>query len=68
MSYNQIISKKTIGTIIKNGREITISVATKTSQWIRPDATVDAVGDAFAKAVEGYNGELPVDTKDVCVR
>lgn len=68
MSYNQIISKKTVSTIIKNGREVTISVATKTSHWIRPDVAVDAVGDAFTKAVEGYTGELPADTKDVCAR
>ncbi|KAE8143600.1 hypothetical protein BDV38DRAFT_231716 [Aspergillus pseudotamarii] len=68
MSYNQIISKKTVSKIIKNGREVTISVATKTSHWIRPDVAADAVGDAFTKAVEGYTGELPADTKDVCAR
>jgi hypothetical protein len=68
MSYNQIISKKTVRTIIKNGREVTISVATKTTKWTRPDVAVDAVGDAFTKAVEAYNGELPADTKDVCAR
>lgn len=68
MSYNQIISKKTVRTIIKNGREVTISVATKTTKWTHPDVAVDAVGDAFTKAVEAYNGELPADTKDVCAR
>jgi hypothetical protein len=68
MSYNQIISKKTVRTIIKNGREVTISVATKTTKWTRPDVAFDAVGDAFTKAVEAYNGELPADTKDVCAR
>jgi hypothetical protein len=57
-----------VRTIIKNGREVTISVATKTTKWTRPDVAVDAVGDAFTKAVEAYNGELPADTKDVCAR
>jgi hypothetical protein len=68
MSCNQILSKKTIGTIVKNGREIAISVATCTSKWIRPDVGVDAITNPFTAAVEDFKDELPGDTHDVCAR
>lgn len=68
MSYNQILSKKTVGTVVKNGREITISVATRTSKWFRLDIGVDAIANPFVAAVEDFKGELPEDTQDVCAR
>ncbi|KAE8146936.1 hypothetical protein BDV25DRAFT_43552 [Aspergillus avenaceus] len=68
MSYNKILSKKTVGTIVKNGKEITISVATRTEKWMRPDVAVDAIADPFTEAVDGFTGNLPENTKDICAR
>jgi hypothetical protein len=68
MSYNQILAKKTVKTIMKNGQQITLSVATRTSNWTRPEPAVDAIVDPFTKAVEAYAGQLPEDTKDICAR
>ncbi|KAF7594888.1 hypothetical protein BBP40_007922 [Aspergillus hancockii] len=43
-------------------------VTTRTSEWMRPDSAIDTIANAFTAAVNGYNGELPEDTKDVCAR
>jgi hypothetical protein len=53
---------------MKNGQQITLSVATRTSNWTRPEPAVDAIVDPFTKAVEAYAGQLPEDTKDICAR
>ncbi|KAL1979045.1 hypothetical protein VTN96DRAFT_7234 [Rasamsonia emersonii] len=63
-----IIAKKTIGTIVKNGQLITLSAATRTTHWMRPEIAVDAMKDSFAQAVEGYTGDSPEDTREICAR
>ncbi|KAK2803542.1 hypothetical protein FQN50_006977 [Emmonsiellopsis sp. PD_5] len=68
MSYNKILSKKVVDTFTRNGVPITISVATKTSKWTRPEGAVDAVAIPFAETVKGFSGTLPEGTEDVCAR
>jgi hypothetical protein len=68
MSYNQIIKKKVLGTITKNGKQITLSAALQTSQWTRPEFAADAMKNDFEKAVNGYTGQLPEDTTEICAR
>lgn len=61
-------SKKTVGTIIKNSTQVTISVATNTTKWMRPDVAVDAMADPFTRAVSEFPGQLPEDTREICAR
>lgn len=68
MSYNQIIRKKLLGTIMKNGKQIKLSAAVETSQWTRPEFAVDSMKDSFEKAVSGYTGKLPEDVTEICAR
>ncbi|PVH84036.1 hypothetical protein DL98DRAFT_528887 [Cadophora sp. DSE1049] len=68
MSYNQIVKKKLLGTITKNGKQITLSAALQTSQWTGPEFAADAMKNDFEKAVIGYTGPLPEDTTEICVR
>jgi hypothetical protein len=68
MSYNQIIKKKVLGTITKNGAQITLSAATQTSNWTRPEFAIDGLKDDFEKAVNDYTGPLPEDTAEICAR
>lgn len=68
MAYNKILSKKTIASIMKSGQEMTVSVATRTSTWMRPDVAANAIAEPFTKAVESFDGQLPADTKDICAR
>ena len=68
MSYNQIIKKKLLGTITKNGKQIKLSAALQTSQWTRPEFAADAMKNDFEKAVNGYTGQLPEDTTEICAR
>ncbi|KAK2798044.1 hypothetical protein FQN51_007969 [Onygenales sp. PD_10] len=42
MSFNRILTKKNVGSITKDGAPIVLSVATKTTQWDRPDALVES--------------------------
>jgi len=68
MSYNQIFKKKVLGTITKNGKQITLSAALQTSQWTRPEFAADAMKNDFEKAIDGYTEQLPDDTTEICAR
>ena len=68
MSYDQIIRKKVLGTITKNGKQITLSAATQTSNWTRPEFAIDGLKDDFEKAVNDFTGPLPEDTTEICAR
>jgi hypothetical protein len=50
MSYNQIIRKKVLGAITKNGKQTTLSAATQTSNWTRPEFAVDGLKDDFRES------------------
>ncbi|KAG5295560.1 hypothetical protein I7I50_08345 [Histoplasma capsulatum G186AR] len=68
MSYNKIISKKVVDSFTRNGVNITISVATKTSIWERPNLAVDTVAKPFSASLKSFTGTLPEGTADVCAR
>lgn len=68
MTFNQIINKKIVGKVIKDGAPITLSVATETSSWRRAEVAVGKVGDVLTKSVENWQEPLPNDTKEVCSR
>jgi hypothetical protein len=68
MSFNKIIAKKVIGTAIKDGAVVTLSVATKTSNWERPDIVADQVGSVLKRSLADWKDPLPTDTKEVCSR
>ncbi|KAE8557556.1 hypothetical protein TMatcc_005016 [Talaromyces marneffei ATCC 18224] len=68
MSFNKILAKKVVGTALKDGVNVTLSVATKTSHWERPEFVVDTVGDVLKKSVASWTERLPADTKEICSR
>jgi hypothetical protein len=68
MVFNQIIAKKVIGTAMKDGATVTLSVATQTSHWSRPETAVDKVGNTLTKSFQNWKEPLPNDTKEVCSR
>jgi hypothetical protein len=68
MSFNRVLAKKVVGTAVREGRNVTLSVATETSHWKRPDTAVDPVSKVLEKSLARYNQPLPTGTTDVCVR
>ena len=68
MSFNKILAKKVVGTALKDGVNVTLSVATKTSHWERPEFVVDTVGDVLKKSIASWTERLPADTKEICSR
>ncbi|OJD24285.1 hypothetical protein ACJ73_04358 [Blastomyces percursus] len=66
--YNRIIQKVSVGKVVQAGTEITVSVATKTSDWDRPVSVAQQQGPRFLEAVEEKKADLPAGTKDVCQR
>lgn len=65
---NKIVKKLPVGTIIKDGKSILLSVATETSDWKRTDAAALRVAPAFKTSVVKHTGPLPKDTQEICVR
>ena len=68
MSFNKILKRVPVGSIIKDGQEVTLSVATETSKWIRPESIAKGQGPGFKAAVEASKHLVPQGTKDVCQR
>jgi hypothetical protein len=68
MSFNQILAKKLVGTAVKNGATVKLSVATKTTHWTRPDFTADKVGAVLTKSLSNWKEPLPNDTQEICSR
>ncbi|KAI6710558.1 hypothetical protein JHW43_006913 [Diplocarpon mali] len=64
MSFNQVIKKKITGTAIKDGSRITLSVATTTTHWTRPDSAVAEVGTLLSRSVAAWQEQLPQDTTE----
>ncbi|KAK2746778.1 hypothetical protein FQN55_005505 [Onygenales sp. PD_40] len=68
MTYNQIVRKITVGKIIKAGKEITVSVATQTTSWVRHESVAQQQGERWLKTVDDLKDTLPEGTVDVCQR
>lgn len=68
MSFNRILKKVAIGSISNGGQEIVLSVATQTSDWLRPDSVALQQGSGFKSAVEVSKQLIPLGTKEVCQR
>lgn len=68
LSYNKVLKKVPVGTITKDGQEITISIATETTSWIRPTFIALIQGPGFQMAVQASMHLIPVGTKDICQR
>lgn len=66
MAYNHVLKKKFIGTTVREGQKLILSVATKTSLWERPDFAADISGATLTYSLSEYKGTLPKDTIEVC--
>jgi hypothetical protein len=68
MAYNQIIKKKAIDKLTKNGMEVVLSVATQTSEWTRADSVATGIGQRAAPIVQSSKTVFPTGTVEVCIR
>ena len=68
MSFNRILKKVSVGSTNKAGQEIALSVATQTSDWLRPESVALQQGPGFKSAVEASKQLIPLGTKEVCQR
>ena len=68
MSYNQILKRKAVGEITKNGMNIAFSVATQTTHWTRPESVAEEVGERANPIVQGSKTALPTGTVELCIR
>ena len=67
-TYNHIIKKKTLGTVISKGKTLVLSAATETDHWKRPDFIADKLKAPLEKAVESSPEEIPPWTDEVCAK
>ncbi|KAK2777828.1 hypothetical protein FQN53_002052 [Emmonsiellopsis sp. PD_33] len=49
------------------GRQLSF-VATKTTQWGRPDALVEPIGNSLTRSDTEWEGPVPEGTKEICAR
>ncbi|KAF1996577.1 hypothetical protein P154DRAFT_608330 [Amniculicola lignicola CBS 123094] len=68
MSFHGIVSKRIIGSLSRNGRQVTLSAATETDAWRRSDEMADKVGEILKTTVEKKPEQLPADTQQVILR
>lgn len=69
MSVNKIVSKKLLGSVVsKGGQQITISAATVTSTWKRPESIAEQMKTPLEQAVLANQDVLPPGTAEVCSR
>ncbi|AEO68425.1 uncharacterized protein THITE_2117949 [Thermothielavioides terrestris NRRL 8126] len=69
MSFNRILVKRLLGTVVTpSGRLISISAATETDDWRRPDWLAEKMKPDLEKAVPANEHVLPPDTVEVCAR
>ena len=69
MTTNRVISYKTLQTISKAGKQLSLGAATKTELWERPEAGITPISqEGFKKAVEQSAQTLPEGTAKVVWR
>ncbi|KAL1584160.1 hypothetical protein WHR41_07281 [Cladosporium halotolerans] len=62
-----IFKKIRVGTVVKDGKEIVLSVATKTQAWTRTEVA-KGQGWGFRAAVEKTLDQVASDTREICSR
>jgi hypothetical protein len=67
-SFNKIVSKKFISNVVKDGKTVAVSAATKTSAWTRDEAMAQKVGELLKDSLSDWNGQLPEGTEEICSR
>lgn len=65
---NYIFKKIRVGKVVKDGKEIVISVATKTQAWTRPEEVAKNQGPEFRAVIEDKINEVYSDTREICSR
>ncbi|KZL72495.1 hypothetical protein CT0861_06322 [Colletotrichum tofieldiae] len=66
---SKIIRKKLLGSVLtSSGNSVTISAATRTTNWVRTDSAAESMKEALEAAIEKNEGILPAGTAEVCTR
>lgn len=68
ITINRVIAKTIVVNAVKDGKNITLFVATETSHWKRVNSAIEPVAAVLVSSLEGYKGPLPAGTTEVCVR
>ncbi|KAI0814678.1 hypothetical protein GGR55DRAFT_675972 [Xylaria sp. FL0064] len=66
--FNEIAARIPFRTIIHKGQLLTLSVATTTTHWTRPESAVTLVGSCLEDSINDHKPDLPAGTTEVCVR
>ncbi|KAK1966810.1 hypothetical protein LY78DRAFT_607816 [Colletotrichum sublineola] len=66
---SKIVRKKLLGSVLTaSGHTVTISAATQTTNWVRPEPAADSMKAALQAAIEKHEDILPTGTAEVCTR
>ena len=68
MSYNAVLARKVVGTVLHCGKQLTVSVATRTTDFVRPEEVAEAQGPEFTKALAEDTEPLPEKTAEAVLR
>lgn len=68
MSVNRILSKKTFGSVVAQGKKLTISAAIETTHWWRPEFAADLLKEPLERAIENTPEKIPPWAEDACAR
>jgi hypothetical protein len=68
MSYNHIIKKKVLGSVISGGKMLVLSAATETDHWKRTEFMADKLKGPLEEAVESSSEKIPSWADEVCAR
>ncbi|KAF2152714.1 hypothetical protein K461DRAFT_313350 [Myriangium duriaei CBS 260.36] len=66
MTYNSIITKKTLGSVTSKGKSLALSAATRTDYWSRPDHVAGDLREPLEKAVVDNPDRIPDWADEVC--
>lgn len=65
---NYIFKKIRVGKVVKDGKEIVLSVATKTQAWTRTEEVAKEQGSEFLAVIEDKINQVSSDTREICSR
>ncbi|KAH8815471.1 hypothetical protein F5884DRAFT_180158 [Xylogone sp. PMI_703] len=66
--YNGVVKRKALGTVIVEGKELIISVATETRNWRRPEFIVHKLKTPLQRSIESWPERIPPWATEVCAR
>lgn len=67
-SIHRIISKELVGSAVKDGKTMTLSIATETSSWRRLNTAIEPSTEVLQRSLAVHKSRIPEGTVDICLR